>query len=133
MLRVLMFIAMFLLSCGQLEYKNVEYPDNTTSSDNPNDCATGLSAYQSFVRPIIEQRCLNCHVSGGLGASAFSFTREEDETNRALLLILMDGDAERLIAKISAQIPHTGGAVIAEDEIVLFRSFFAVEEVCQGN
>jgi len=132
MFRYFVFTLLLISACGQLKYKNLSYPETQENPDGPptSNCSVGLTAYQSFVRSIIEDRCSSCHIAGGIAASAFTFSKEQDNINRLILSSLMGGDGELLIRKASGQIPHTGGSVISTDEFALFRSFFAVEKIC---
>jgi mono/diheme cytochrome c family protein len=95
-------------------------------------CAPALEAYNQLIEPIVEQRCINCHVSGGSGAIAAAFQSGNAVWNMAVFSKLKNGDADAIFKKASNQESHGGGRQLQDNELEKLKSFFAASAQCSG-
>ena len=86
----------------------------------PEPTCLAFQTYKTDVEPILQQSCLSCHATGGVGSSSLSLagpspTYSEIKGNHAQLLKRVDlsyVDKSLLLGKITARIAHSGGAVL---------------------
>ena len=84
---------------------------------------TPAEVFEEDVSPIVQTRCINCHVDGGAsGNTRLVFVPSSNADYLALnlgqferFLSNVPSGAQRILDKISARIMHGGGAQVPED------------------
>ena len=83
---------------------------------------TAEEVFTEDISPIVQSRCVNCHVEGGAsGNTRLVFVRSSNADHEALNLQAfenfvadVDGGAERILDKITQRISHGGGVQVAD-------------------
>ncbi|WP_176736569.1 DUF1588 domain-containing protein [Oligoflexus tunisiensis] len=126
----------FALACALLTSGCLRQLSDDKRSKNRDQqaapCAPALEAYTQNIEPIVEQRCIRCHVSGGGGAIAAAFQSGNAVWNMAVFSKLKNGDAEAIFKKASNQESHGGGRQLEDGELENLKAFFAAAAQCSG-
>ena len=84
---------------------------------------TATEVFQEHVSPIVQAKCINCHVEGGAsGNTRLVFVPSSNAEHETLnqetfedFLAAVDDGADTILDKISGRISHGGGTQVPED------------------
>ena len=110
-------VAMSLLSSPTGHLTNL----STAPERGAGPVETAPEAHEALISPIVQSKCVNCHVEGGQsGHTPLVFVRETDADHLAKNLSVfenylaeVEGGADRILNKIQGALAHGGGVQVA--------------------
>jgi hypothetical protein len=119
------------VACGLKKDAYVSYPrPQAKKGENTDACPVASQAFEFFVIPLLQKRCLNgCHGPGGNGSGALPLGRGVD-ADRQTLKSFAGGDPEEIYQKSSGTKPHVGGGAAIPGDRRRFKQWAGVEKIC---
>ncbi|HYX34015.1 MAG TPA: DUF1588 domain-containing protein [Oligoflexus sp.] len=125
LIRVILVFSVFATGCIRPSSENKRTPSQTEQT-----CAPALQSYTQLIEPIVEKRCIKCHVLGGSGALLAAFQAGDAAWNMAVFSRLKGGNAEAVFKKASNQESHAGGKQLEDSDLDKIKTFFTAVSQC---
>ena len=128
------------ISCGLANPKHVDYVGDTTTTDSTtaagatttaSGCDAAIAAFASNIKPAIKTAgcaASSCHAVQTIAGGKLS--ESDDTLNRATLNGYAKGNADKLIAKITAG-PHSGGNLSSSMPAAKIKAWQTAEADCK--
>jgi hypothetical protein len=127
MIRLVLVTVLFGTGCIRYEPYNKRSKDKAQAEQT---CAPALEAYTKNIEPLVEKRCIRCHVAGGSGAVFAAFQAGDAKWNMGTFAQLMQGNADAIFKKASSAQNHAGGKQLEDGDQEKIKSFFAAVANC---
>lgn len=125
-------LILVLFGTGCIRYKNFEKKSKDLNQEAEQNCAPALEAYTKNIEPLVEKKCIRCHVAGGSGAIFAAFQAGDAKWNMAVFSKLKQGDADAIFKKASSQDSHAGGKQLEDGDLEKLKNFFAAVGQCSA-
>lgn len=119
-----------LFGTGCIRYEGYDKRNKSKNEQTEQTCGPALEAYTKNIEPLVEKRCIRCHVAGGSGALFAAFQAGDARWNMAVFHQLKQGDAEAIYKKASSADSHAGGKQLDDGDLGKIKTFFTAVSQC---